>query len=77
MESKRRREKTPDEKEQMVPNLFDAVDPFDYVTNASVCMGIYTNEKWRMKLSGINVWVPTKMVDGKFYEGTNECPKET
>lgn len=40
IESTGRWEKTSDEKEQIVPNFVNAIDPFDYVTIASVCMGI-------------------------------------
>ncbi|MCG8048774.1 MAG: DNA polymerase [Candidatus Thiodiazotropha taylori] len=46
-----------------------AVDPFDSVTIASVCMNVYRTkfleEQWRVKLSGATDWVPAKYIDGR------------
>ncbi len=48
-----------------------AVDPFDSVTIASVCMNVFRTkfleEEWRVKLEGENEWILAKVVDGKLY----------
>ena len=45
-----------------------SIDPFDYVTIASVCMGIYKTkyleEEWQVKLNGGSEWKKAKFVDG-------------
>ena len=45
-----------------------SIDPFDYVTIASVCMGIYKTkyleEDWQVKLNGGSEWKKAKFVDG-------------
>ena len=48
-----------------------AVDPFDSVTIASVCMNVFRTkfleETWRVKLKGNDQWVPAKVIDEKLY----------
>ena len=48
-----------------------AVDPFDSVTIASVCMNVFRTkfleEEWKVKLEGSDEWVPSKLIDGKLY----------
>ena len=48
---------------------FGAVDPFDSVTIASVCMNVFRTkfieEEWRVKLEGKNEWIPAKLMDEK------------
>ena len=48
-----------------------AVDPFDSVTIASVCMNVFRTkfleEEWKVKLEGGDEWVPSKLIDGKLY----------
>ena len=50
---------------------FGAVDPFDSVTIASVCMKVFRTkfieEEWRVKLEGKNEWIPAKLMDEKLY----------
>ena len=50
------------------PQWTGAVDPFDSVTIASVCMNVYRTkfleEEWRVKLAGDSDWVPAKYMDG-------------
>ena len=50
---------------------FGAVDPFDSVTIASVCMDVFKTkfieEEWRVKLEGKNEWIPAKLMDEKLY----------
>ena len=50
---------------------FGAVDPFDSVTIASVCMNVFRTkfieEEWRVKLEGRHSWIPAKLTDQKFY----------
>ena len=45
-----------------------AIDPFDYVTIASVCMGVYKTkyleEEWKVKLNGGHTWIKAKYIDG-------------
>ncbi len=63
---------TGEEKEVMKENgkiekkWVGAVDPFNSVTIASVCMNIYRTkfleEEWRVKID--NEWVPAKIIDG-------------
>ncbi|OOY49400.1 hypothetical protein BOV97_12840 [Solemya velum gill symbiont] len=69
MESTGRWEASVDRKEGTIMKLVDAVDPYHYVTIASVCMGIYRTkfleEKWRVRVSGEDDWIPAKMVEGK------------
>ena len=59
------------EKGKVEKKLFGAVDPFDSVTIASVCMNVFrTNfleETWRVKLRGNDEWIPAKVVDEKLY----------
>ena len=51
------------------PHWTGAVDPFDSVTIASVCMNVYRTkfleEEWRVKLAGESGWVPAKYMDGR------------
>ena len=51
------------------PKWTGAVDPFDSVTIASVCMNVYRTkfleEEWRVKLVGDSDWVPAKYMDGR------------
>ena len=51
------------------PQWTGAVDPFDSVTIASVCMNVYRTkfleEEWRVKLVGDSDWVPAKYMDGR------------
>ena len=48
-----------------------AVDPFDSVTIASVCMNVFRTkfieEEWIVKLEGRHTWIPAKMIDQKLY----------
>ena len=48
-----------------------AVDPFDSVTIASVCMNVFRTkfieEEWTVKLDGRSSWMPAKMIDQKLY----------
>jgi hypothetical protein len=48
-----------------------AVDPFDSVTIASVCMNVFRTkfleEEWKVKLEGNDDWIPSKLIDGKLY----------
>ncbi|XP_060564754.1 uncharacterized protein LOC132723964 [Ruditapes philippinarum] len=48
-----------------------AVDPFDSVTIASVCMNVFRTkfleEEWKVKLEGRDDWIPSKLIDGKLY----------
>ena len=50
---------------------FVAVDPFDSVTIASVCMNVFRTkfieEEWRVKLECKNEWIPAKVMDKKLY----------
>ena len=50
---------------------FKAVDPFDSVTIASVCMNVFRTkfieEEWRGKLEGKNEWIAAKLMDEKLY----------
>ena len=50
---------------------FGAVDPFDSVTMASVCMNVlrtkFIEEKCRVKLEGRHSLIPAKLTDQKFY----------
>ena len=50
------------------PQWTGAVDPFDSVMIASVCMNVYRTkfleEEWRVKLAGESDWVPAKYMDG-------------
>ena len=45
-----------------------AIDPFDFVTVASLCMGIYKTkfleEQWRVKMNDNSEWSPALYVDG-------------
>lgn len=49
-------------------DLTGGVDPFDYVTIAAACMGIFMTkfleETWRVKVNG--KWFPAKKLDGYF-----------
>ena len=51
------------------PHWTGAVDPFDSVAIASVCMNVYRTkfleEEWRVKLAGESGWVPAKYMDGR------------
>ena len=51
------------------PQWMGAVDPFDSVTIASMCMNVYRTkfleEEWRVKLAGDSDWVPAKYMDGR------------
>ena len=48
-----------------------ALDPFDSVTIASVCMNVFRTkfieEEWKVKLEGRQAWIPAKMIDQKLY----------
>ena len=50
---------------------FGAMDPFDSVTKASVCMNVFRTiiieEEWRVKLEGKKEWILAKLMDGKLY----------
>ena len=50
---------------------FGAVDPFDSVTIASVCMNVFRTkfieEEWRVKLEGKNEWIHAKLMDEILY----------
>ncbi|KAL5011991.1 hypothetical protein ScPMuIL_010542 [Solemya velum] len=65
MESTGKWTKTVDKKGRLVDKFVEAVDPFDYVTIASVCMGVYKTkfleETWRVKLEGEKGWFPAKL----------------
>ena len=45
-----------------------SVDPFNYATIASVCMGIYKTkflqEEWEVRLNGNREWIPARFIDG-------------
>ena len=68
-----------DEREK--PQLTGAVDPFDSVTIASVCMNVYRTkfleEEWRVKLAGDSDWVPAKYMDDhmKSLQGNQWVPE--
>ena len=51
------------------PQWIGAVDPFDSVTNASVCMNVYRTkfleEEWRVKLAEDTNWLAAKYKDGR------------
>ena len=51
------------------PQWVGAVDPFDSVTIASVCMSVYRTkfleEEWRVKLAGEKDWKKAKYCDGQ------------
>jgi hypothetical protein len=70
MESTGRLEAVIDEDGESGQQLVGAIDPFDYVTIASVCMGVYRRkfleETWRVRLSdqAEEDWIPAKMSDG-------------
>lgn len=48
-----------------------AVDPFDSVTIAFVCMNVFRTkfleEDWKVKLEGSDDWIPSKLIDGRLY----------
>ncbi|OOY87330.1 hypothetical protein BOW15_11280, partial [Solemya velum gill symbiont] len=48
--------------------IVEAIDPFDYITIASVCMGVFRTkfmeETWKVKLDGYDEWKPAKLRDG-------------
>ena len=48
-----------------------AVDSFDSVTIASVCMNVFRTkfieEDWTVKLDGRSSWMPAKLIDQKLY----------
>ena len=49
---------------------FGAVDAFDSVTIASVCINVFRTkfiEEWRVKFEGRHSWIPAKLTDQKFY----------
>lgn len=51
-----------------------AVDPFNYVTIASVCINVYRTkflEEWRIKLCTEVNWTPAKLTDGNVYVQRN------
>ncbi|XP_060572998.1 uncharacterized protein LOC132730933 [Ruditapes philippinarum] len=59
-----------------------AVDPFDSVTIASVCMNVFRTkfleEEWKVKFQGSDDWIPSKLIDGKLYVlGGNEWILQT
>ena len=59
------------DKDKKEMKWFWAVDPFDSVTIASVCMNVFRTkfieEEWRVKLEGRHSWIPAKLTDQKFY----------
>ena len=63
------------------PHWMGAVDPFDSVTIASVCMNVYRTkfleEEWRVKLAGDSDWVLAKYMDGcmKVLQGDQWVPE--
>ena len=50
---------------------FGAVDPFDSVTIASVCMNVFRSkfleEKWKVQLYDTDEWIPAKLCEGVLY----------
>ena len=70
------------EKGKVEKKWFGAVDPFDSVTIASVCMNVFRTkfleETWRVKLRGNDEWVPAKVVEEKLYiQNGNEWVQES
>lgn len=59
------------EKNKIEKKWFGAVDPFDSVTIASVCMNVFRTkfieEEWKVKFEGRDDWLPAKVVDEKCY----------
>ena len=55
------------DKGKMEKKWFGAVDPFDSVTIASVCMNVFRTkfleEEWRVKFENEDEWTPAKKVD--------------
>ena len=53
-----------------------AIDPFDYVMIASVCMGLYKTkhlqEEWKLKLAGGQEWKKVKYIDGNLEVWLND-----
>ena len=50
---------------------FGAVDPFDSVTIASVCMNVFRSkfleESWKVQLNDTDEWIPAKLCEGVLY----------
>jgi G:T-mismatch repair DNA endonuclease (very short patch repair protein) len=70
------------EKGKIDEKWFGAVDPFDSVTIASVCMNVFRTkfleEEWKVKLEGDTDWIPAKVLDGKLsVKRGNEWIRET
>ena len=58
------------EKNKKEKNWVGAVDPFDSVTIASVCMNVFRTkfiENWTVKLDGRRSWIPAKLIDQKIF----------
>ena len=53
-----------------------AIDPFDFVTIASVCMGVYKTkhlqEEWKVQLNGGQEWKKAKYIDGNLEVWLND-----
>jgi hypothetical protein len=62
-------------KGQVVTDIVGGVDPFDYTTIASVCMGIFKTkfleETWHIKFKDDDHWIEARKVDDRFYLQVN------
>ncbi|MET0103906.1 MAG: DNA polymerase, partial [Sedimenticola sp.] len=65
-----------DDKGKKTKKWVRAIDPFDSVTIASVCMNVFRTkfleETWQVRLEGTDEWIPAKRLDGKLLVWDND-----